>query len=380
LSTVPGSVFGVDNIVSKDPSSYVDDKMGEVDPGVKKVMQHIQEKAACSDYEVGSIMAIMANHSKQKQGFDFYIKYISGNDTEDLYHKAPYYRQYVNYWDHFAEEWKDTTVKEKAEALNVDPDTMEGMEKVFNNMSPDEADYILPVMEPYTEKMEKTGDEIINTSVSNVGKLKSKSSELNLTVVALSHAVLNAHQEYLLTHQSSQDMGSSDSGLVEAWVDEYQGDIRKIMQDNSTLTDEKFAKLNILKSEYLDLNKTKYKPKIKSLKKKQSDEYRRSETLFAFVGVFTLLSIFCGIMAAFCSVSIVLIPQAICFGILSAICLLLGSFCGYLGGLMDNQASSRNTQIEKFEKLDNDFGNRILPIVLSAIDDAQRELSLDAKV
>ncbi|MDR1722189.1 MAG: hypothetical protein LBR24_03975 [Methanobrevibacter sp.] len=83
-------------------------------------MNHIKSKVhGVSDYECSQLLYIMYNHSNQHQGFDFYAKYISGQDTEDLYHKSPYYKQYVDYWDNKLVEYSNMPLEEKAKFFNV---------------------------------------------------------------------------------------------------------------------------------------------------------------------------------------------------------------------------------------------------------------------
>ncbi|MDR2545125.1 MAG: hypothetical protein LBD03_06230 [Methanobrevibacter sp.] len=109
LSVYVAPIYGETTVNSQD-----------LNDSVHKVLNHIKSKVSdVSDYECSQLLNIMYNHSNQHQGFEFYVEYISGNDVDDLYHKAPYYRQYIDYWDNELNEYNKMTPEERVSMLYV---------------------------------------------------------------------------------------------------------------------------------------------------------------------------------------------------------------------------------------------------------------------
>jgi len=105
----------------------------DLNDSAKKVLDHIKSKVHdVNDYEASQLLYIMYNHSSQHQGFEFYVQYISGNDVEDLYHKAPYYKQYVDFWESKLDEFNRMTTEERINALYVVDDKAAEMQKLID--------------------------------------------------------------------------------------------------------------------------------------------------------------------------------------------------------------------------------------------------------
>jgi len=347
LSTVPAAVFGAEQVTSGD-------SLSAEDMAIQKAIAHIKDKADCSDYEAGMIVGIMANHCNQEQGFDFYIKYISGDDdAEKSYNNAPYYKQYVDHWDGFAEDWKYASLEQKAEALNVESDSVESMVKIFENITPDESIYISSYMMPYLDKISNLSDEIQNINPKEYKKIESKARDINNTMNDLCHSVVNAHYEY-----------SMKPSKPESILGDYNTEISQILKNNNS--EEKIEQLKLLKNKYIDMNKTLYEQAIK-IKDAQIkvDKLSKNFIVEAGPGLIVIGGIFIFMAVGFAN------PAYLVIGILiigAGVALIIGGIV--LIPLVDSMKSNTNMLFNiaaEFFKL-SDYA-------ISAIDEAINELS-----
>lgn len=148
----------------------------DLNDSVQKVLNHIKSKVSdVSDYECSQLLNIMYNHSNQHQGFEFYVQYISGNDVDDLYHKAPYYRQYVDFWDGELDEYNRMTPEERANMLYVVDDKAGKINELIKENNTAKLSFCYAKsLNPFI-KLNKTSGELSdagNSKSLNIGKIK----------------------------------------------------------------------------------------------------------------------------------------------------------------------------------------------------------------
>ncbi|GAA5818186.1 MAG: hypothetical protein CfClM3_0222 [Methanobrevibacter sp. CfCl-M3] len=156
----------------------------------------------------------MTTHCTNQEGLNFYIQYISGNDTEDLYHKSVTYFDYVNYWDEFAEGWKDKSLQEKVNALMTSASN-DDVENIFNSASSDEIDYIQSRSEPHQLKLKSLTNDLSSKStdwmVGHLDAVKDYGNKINESCQDLNEAIVRAHLEWNMKDNNAKTMSSLSS-------------------------------------------------------------------------------------------------------------------------------------------------------------------------
>jgi len=127
-------------------------------------LNYIKKRSGCNDWEAAQINALMAIHADQKQGYDYYSRYIRGNTTPEE-DGADYYRAIRLEWDQFLEEYARMTPGQRSEALMTSA-TNEDVERILKDSSSEELDYVLNKADPYQKKIENLSNELSSKSTS----------------------------------------------------------------------------------------------------------------------------------------------------------------------------------------------------------------------
>lgn len=177
---------------------------------LKNTLNYIKNRSKCNDYEAVQINALMAIHSNQYQGYDYYVRYMIGNTTSEE-DGADYYRAIRLEWDQYLKEYADMTPAQRSSALMTSA-TNDDVTGILNNASPEELEYVQGRSEPYENKIEDLSNELSSKSTSwmigHIGSVEEYGDKINEASDDLNEAIVAADKEW---HINNHNEGSTES-------------------------------------------------------------------------------------------------------------------------------------------------------------------------
>lgn len=174
---------------------------------VTNTLNYIKKRSGCNDWEAAQINGLMAIHADQKQGYDYYSRYIRGNTTPEE-DGADYYRAIRLEWDQFLEEYARMTPGQRSKALMTSA-TNEDVERILKDSSSEELDYVLNKADPYQKKIENLSNELSSKSTSwmigHINSVKKSGNELNKTFQEYNEAIVAADKEWNINQNQKKN-------------------------------------------------------------------------------------------------------------------------------------------------------------------------------
>ncbi|MDR2544628.1 MAG: VIT1/CCC1 transporter family protein [Methanobrevibacter sp.] len=220
LGVMLGPAFHADPSLTKKVSdqhnihfmNYINKLPKESTDPILNLLEYIKKRAGCNDWEAAQINALMAMNSEQKQGYDYYSRYMMGNTTAEE-DNADYYRTICEEWDQLLDEYAKMTPEQRAEELMTSA-TNTDVTKILNESSPEELDYIQNRTEPYQNKLEDKANELASKStwwmIEHLSDMKNAAEDINRTYQYYNEEIVIAHNEYQILENSVKLDGNID--------------------------------------------------------------------------------------------------------------------------------------------------------------------------
>ncbi|MDR1820238.1 MAG: VIT1/CCC1 transporter family protein [Methanobrevibacter sp.] len=185
--------------------NYINKLPKEASDPILNLLEYIKKRAGCNDWEAAQINALMAIHADQKQGYDYYSRYMMGNTTAEE-DNADYYRTIREEWDQLLDEYAKMPPEQRAEKLMTSA-TNEDVAKILKESSLEELEYIQNRTEPYKNKLEDKSNEIASKSkwwmIEHLSYLKSAAEDINTSYQDYNEQIVTADNYYHILKNSS---------------------------------------------------------------------------------------------------------------------------------------------------------------------------------
>jgi hypothetical protein len=204
----------------------------------QKILDHIKTVGKCGDLEAGMVLSLMADHSVNHEDLDFYIRYLSGNDTEanEQFNSVRYHDYYV-FWEGYLKDWSQKTLQEKAQSLNIKTATFESTTKILEDARGYGSVFIMEYITPTINKINDKAVELSKSVECDIGTIKRLTGELK----DLNYEYLDSIQEADIAYK----MSSFEPDNLD-----YKNAADKIFKNDSLSKNDKVFGLEALKKDY----------------------------------------------------------------------------------------------------------------------------------